>query len=476
MLALVSAFAHTVSALVHPIGIHGRYFIDTVTREPFFLKGVDYQVGGSSAVSSEKDPLSDPNACARDIILFQELGINAVRIYSVNPELDHDVCMTLLAAAGIYLVLDVNSPLENQHLNRYEPWTTYNERYLEHVFKIIDQFSGYNNTLGFFAGNEIVNDKKSAKNSPAFIKALITDMKTYISQNSPRFIPVGYSAADDLSFRISLSKYLECTNSFEQKDNLDSVDFYGVNTYQWCGEQTFYTSGYDVLVSDYEEYTRPVFFSEFGCNEVQPRIFEEINSIYSDDMVGVFSGGLVYEYSQEPNNYGLVEVDEKGNVKILQDFDHLKNQYNSIDLPTGRHISSLYSKGEIKQKLGNLKIPECEETYENLNVEKFVDRIFVEELIAEGVDDVKRGEFVSLKEEDLVTTFEIFNKDGSKYNQKEKYVKVTTLINQMTEYEEFKLRNIKSEGEYLAFDELNEYDEYDEEEEEEEEEEENDQS
>lgn len=68
----------------------------------------------------------------------------------------------MLASAGIYLVLDVNSPLLGHHLNRYEPWTTYTEEYVNNVFKVIEQFSYYNNTLGFFAGNEIVNDAVSA--------------------------------------------------------------------------------------------------------------------------------------------------------------------------------------------------------------------------------------------------------------------------------------------------------------------------
>lgn len=72
-LSLLNRLAY---AFVHPIGIHGRHFIDTVTREPFFVKGVDYQPGGSSAVSDLGDPLSNPATCARDIVLFQELGIN----------------------------------------------------------------------------------------------------------------------------------------------------------------------------------------------------------------------------------------------------------------------------------------------------------------------------------------------------------------------------------------------------------------
>lgn len=70
--------------------------------------------------------------------------------------------MSMLAAAGIYLVLDVNSPLPDHHLNRNEPWLSYNNKYLENVLRIVEQFSYYNNTLGFFAGNEVINDETSA--------------------------------------------------------------------------------------------------------------------------------------------------------------------------------------------------------------------------------------------------------------------------------------------------------------------------
>ena len=174
--------------------------------------------------------------------------------------------MSLLAAAQIYLILDVNSPKQNEHLNRYEPHTTYTEAYLTHIFLVIEQFSYYNNTLGFFAGNEIVNDGASAKSSLVYIKAVVRDMKKYISFNSPRHIPVGYSAADDLMFRTSLSEYLEC----EGDNPYESVDFYGVNSYQWCGEQSFYTSGYNILVDDYSAYTRPVFFSEYVSKQNYP--------------------------------------------------------------------------------------------------------------------------------------------------------------------------------------------------------------
>ncbi|KAH3675649.1 hypothetical protein WICMUC_002566 [Wickerhamomyces mucosus] len=439
ILSIVSLLFKVVTAFVHPIGIHGRYFIDSVTREPFFIRGVDYQPGGSSSVSEIEDPLSDPTICARDIVLFQELGINTIRVYSINPDLNHDICMTMLASAGIYLVLDVNSPLPNQHLNRYEPWTTYNNNYLEHVFKVVEQFTAYNNTLGFFAGNEIVNDKKSANNSPAFIKKLVSDMKTYISIHCNRFVPVGYSAADDLDFRISLSKYLECSDGSVN----DAIDFYGVNSYQWCGEQTFYTSGYDTLVRDYEEYIRPVFFSEYGCNQITPRLFEEVATIYSNDMIGVFSGGLVYEFTQEPNNYGLVDVDKNGNVKLLADFDHLKTQYATVEYPTGKKILDLHNRnGRSKKRLGSQSIPVCEPEYESLDVSKQVEESIGVRLIRTGVD-VQLGKYVTLYEEELYSQYNITNSDGSPFSGSRK-VKIINPIDEISEYESLRLNQLQS--------------------------------
>ncbi|KAF8544194.1 Glucanosyltransferase-domain-containing protein [Trichophaea hybrida] len=324
--------AATGSTTLEPIVMKDRHFFGANSGNPFFIRGVDYQPGGSADFKKGQDPLSDIDSCSRDIYLFQQLGINTIRVYSVDPALDHDACMTLMASAGIYLVLDVNTPLLEQHLNNKEPWTTYTENYLQHVFSVIEVFSGYTNTLAFLAGNEVVFDKVSAKTSPNYLKAVVRDMKAYITEQVSRIIPVGYSNADDLKFRISLAKYLEC-------GEIGYIDFFGVNSYQWCGHNTFVGSGYDKLVEDYTDYSLPVFFTEFGCNESPPRLWEEIGSLYNANMTNVFSGGLVYEYSQETNNYGLVDISKTGQAKTMKDYTSLAQAYKKagtdIPLPSG---------------------------------------------------------------------------------------------------------------------------------------------
>ena len=123
-----------------PVSVKGNAFF-TSNGDRFYIRGVDYQPGGSSA---SEDPIAEPEVCKRDLEYFKELGINTIRIYTVDNSANHDECMKALADAGIYLALDVNSPLYS--LNRKDKASierSYNDVYLQSVFATIDAFAKY---------------------------------------------------------------------------------------------------------------------------------------------------------------------------------------------------------------------------------------------------------------------------------------------------------------------------------------------
>ncbi|KAJ5718547.1 CAZyme family GH72 [Penicillium malachiteum] len=316
------------AAAVNTLEVSGKDFVDSVTGDRFQIIGVDYQPGGESAFTSKKDPLSQPSACLRDAALMQRLGVNTIRVYNLEPSLDHNECASIFEAAGIYMILDVNSPFSTGSLNRAEPWTTYTAGYYEQVFGVIEAFKNFDNVLGFFAGNEVIN-QQATYSAPAYVRAVIRDMKQYISNNVNRTIPVGYSAADIRNILMDTATYFECDlkNSTESR-----ADFFGLNSYSWCGDATYTSSGYNVLTEDFSNATLPVFFSEYGCNDVTPRTFTEVQALYGEDMTQAFSGGLVYEWTEESNEYGLVQVNDNGTITTLIDFDNLQTQFNKLDM------------------------------------------------------------------------------------------------------------------------------------------------
>jgi len=328
----------TVNGLI-PLTIKGKRIIKpnsdgAIEGEVFFIKGIDYQPGGSSGYSSSsgKDALSDADACYRDAYAFQQLGVNTVRIYTLNPDINHDECMTIFNNAGIYFILDVNSGEES--LNRADPSSSYNAQYLTRVFKFIEAFKGYPNVLGFFSGNEVINDQSNyAEITPNYIRAVQRDMKQYIAKHSNRTIPVGYSAADSVTLRRATFEYLQCFIDGDE-DDISRSDFFGLNSYEWCsGSSTWTTSGYAELNKTMSNSTLPLFFSEFGCNTNSPRTFTEIDEGLFDGLLYTFSGGLVYEYTQEASNYGLVDLSNNGSITYRQDFINLKNQYANASIP-----------------------------------------------------------------------------------------------------------------------------------------------
>ena len=212
----------------------------------FYVRGVDYQPGGSSEA---KDPIADVDGCKRDIEEFKKLGINTVRVYTVDNSADHDECMGLLADAGIYLALDVNTP--KYSINRGDPAPSYNKVYLQSLFATVDAFANYDNTLLFFSGNEVIKDDKTSNCAP-YVKAVTRDLRQYIGSRGYRKIPVGYSAADVESNRFEMAQYMNCGTDDQRSD------FYAFNDYSWCDPSSFTKSGWDQKVKQYGNYSIPL--------------------------------------------------------------------------------------------------------------------------------------------------------------------------------------------------------------------------
>jgi len=301
------------------ITVKGNAFFAGSDR--FYIRGVDYQPGGSSQVA---DPIADENGCNRDIPEFQKLGINTIRVYTVDNTANHDACMNALANAGIYLVLDVNTP--KYSLNRADPAPSYNDVYLQSVFATIDSFAGYTNTLAFFSGNEVVNDGPSSAAAP-YVKAVTRDMRSYIRARGYRQIPVGYSAADVDTNRLEMAEYMNCGTDDERSD------FFAFNDYSWCDPSSFQISGWDQKVKNFTGYGVPLFLSEYGCN-TNTRKWEEVSALYNTEMTSVYSGGLVYEYSEEGNKYGLGTINSNS-YSENQDFQALMQAFQKTSNPPG---------------------------------------------------------------------------------------------------------------------------------------------
>ncbi|KAL6941911.1 hypothetical protein ACO0QE_003072 [Hanseniaspora vineae] len=332
-----------------PIEVHGNKFFNSETGEQFFMKGIAYQPSTAESIehmdsaSGTKyiDPMASPDICLRDLPYLVKLGVNTVRVYSVDPTSNHDACMDAFAKKGIYVLFDLSEP--DVSIAREAP--TWDITIFERYKSVVDSVGSYTNTLGFFAGNEVTTDKTNTQAS-SFVKASIRDIKKHIREhkNMPRKIPVGYSSNDDPDVRDQLAAYFVC-----DADNNNNVDFFGINMYEWCGYSSYVGSGYRERTLEFKNYPVPVFFSEFGCNEVRPRPFTEVEALFSPLMTKVWSGGLVYMYFEEKNQYGVVSVDsENGDVKELSDFKYLQEEYNKAK-PKGVMKDFINEKGDAYQ-------------------------------------------------------------------------------------------------------------------------------
>ncbi|RDL41151.1 1,3-beta-glucanosyltransferase [Venustampulla echinocandica] len=286
--AALLANAALTAAKLSPISAVGSKFFNG-NGDQFFMKGIAYQL-------TPADPLIDTEQCQRDASLMKTLGANAIRVYHVDPNGDHTGCMTAFADAGIYLLVDLDT-----FNTAIDPIVaSWNQTQFDAYAKVMDAFAKYDNTLGYFVGNEVIalNNQSEAA---TYVKAAARDLKAYRKSKGYREIPVGYSAADIAELRPMLQNYLSCGSNASE-----SIDMFGLNAYEWCGDVNMQTSGYDTLNEFASTYNVPIFFSETGCITARPRTFADQSAILGPEMNKLWSGAIVYEWIAEANDYGLI--------------------------------------------------------------------------------------------------------------------------------------------------------------------------
>lgn len=331
--------AKATSYEMSPISIKGNKFVDSNGYQ-FYIKGIAYQrmrEEGDAVNDSENgcgyiDSLANPETCLRDLEYLEQLNVNVVRVYQVDPLKNHDTCMNAFAAKGIYVLCDLAEPESSINRNKPQWDIDLYDRYKA----VIDSMHKYKNLLGFFAGNEVSNSVANTDSAP-FVKAAIRDTKKYIKQRKYRSIPVGYATNDDAKIRLGVAQYFTCG-----EDPLSKADFFGLNMYEWCGYSSYTTSGYRERTAEFSNFPIPIFFSEFGCNIFQPRPFTEVEALYGLTMSKVWSGGIAYEYFQHANNYGVVVENKNGTISPLDDFKILSLRFTTNE-PTKMNIDQLES-------------------------------------------------------------------------------------------------------------------------------------
>ena len=122
LFCILAALYHAdVNALPTISAIGSKFF--TSEGDQFFIKGqflfihllhglvltVPRNTTGVAYQLVAADPLADRRQCQLDATLMKELGANSIRVYHVDPQLDHGDCMQIFADAGIYLWVDLDT-------------------------------------------------------------------------------------------------------------------------------------------------------------------------------------------------------------------------------------------------------------------------------------------------------------------------------------------------------------------------------
>ena len=105
----------------------------------------------------------------------------------------------------------------------------------------------------------------------------------------------------------------------------------GLNNYEWCGNETLQSSHWDVITSGFSQIPVVTYMSEFGlvddsklagscgqsrCIMSPPRLWTEVQALYTSPVSDVFSGGVAFSYFPTSDGYGMVTFSSDGSTFV----------------------------------------------------------------------------------------------------------------------------------------------------------------
>ncbi|GMF09945.1 unnamed protein product [Phytophthora lilii] len=273
------------AAWLAPIVAKGNKLFDSETGLEFRIKGMAYYPrpnAGELADVSNYDWAADEHedVWKPHLEVMKDLGVNTIRLYSVDPSVLHDRFMCACSEAGIYVSVGMAAPCKGCSVADVAAPECYPDGMLTRMQMVYNAFAVYDNTLFFSVANEpnlISVDGDTGEAVMPCIKAMIRDIRDYADScvGSLREVPIGVEMAD-IPPRAQWLQYFDCVASNDSSsgsgDASERAQWMGFNPYVECDPtghtEYLQSTGLVTLMKDYKDagYPRPIMFGEFGCN------------------------------------------------------------------------------------------------------------------------------------------------------------------------------------------------------------------